>query len=111
MFRAHRARHAAPRELSGVRTGAARVWRRRTVALPLVLAAVVTASASGITLIRVHPGDTLSAIAERYHTTVAHLVALNHLPGNGDLIYAGQTLRVPRRGDAQSGPEIGRAHV
>ncbi|HWC35732.1 MAG TPA: LysM peptidoglycan-binding domain-containing protein [Mycobacteriales bacterium] len=67
----------------------------RSVTIPLALAAVVTASASGITLIRVRPGDTLSAIALRYHTTVSRLVKLNDLPGNGNLIYAGQTLRVP----------------
>jgi LysM repeat protein len=66
------------------------------VVLPLVLAAVVTASASSITLIRVHPGDTLSGIAARYHTSVSRLIELNDLPGNGDLIYAGQQLRVPR---------------
>lgn len=95
MFGAHRARHAAPRETSAARRSADRIWRRRAVVLPLVLAAVVTASASSITLIRVHPGDTLSAIAARYHTTVARLIELNDLPGNGDLIYAGQTLRVP----------------
>jgi LysM repeat protein len=67
----------------------------RSIPLLLALAAVITASASGITLIRVRSGDTLSAIAARYHTTVARLIALNDLPGNGDLIYAGQTLRVP----------------
>jgi LysM repeat protein len=67
----------------------------RSLPILLALAAVVTASASGITLIRIHSGDTLSAIASRYHTTVAQLVKLNDLPGNGDLIYAGQTLRVP----------------
>lgn len=87
-----RARHAAP---SAARRTAGKAWRRRAVVLPLVLAAVVTASASSITLIRVRPGDTLSAIAARYHTTVARLIELNDLPGNGDLIYAGQTLRVP----------------
>jgi LysM repeat protein len=67
----------------------------RSLPLLLALAAVVTASASGITLIRIHSGDTLSEIAARYHTTVARLVRLNDLPGNGDLIYAGQTLRIP----------------
>ncbi|HVS69309.1 MAG TPA: LysM peptidoglycan-binding domain-containing protein [Mycobacteriales bacterium] len=67
----------------------------RLIVIPLALAAVVTASASGITLIRVHSGDTLSAIAQRYHTTVERLIKLNDLPGNGNLIYAGQTLRVP----------------
>ncbi len=67
----------------------------RSLPLLLALAVVVTASASGITLIRIQSGDTLSAIAARYHTTVTRLVALNDLPGNGDLIYAGQTLRIP----------------
>jgi LysM repeat protein len=81
-------------------TGAARkscsaVWRKRTIAIPVLLAVALTGSASGISLIRVHSGDTLSAIALRYHTTVAHLVALNHLPGDGNLIFAGQALKVP----------------
>ncbi|HEX3825089.1 MAG TPA: LysM peptidoglycan-binding domain-containing protein [Mycobacteriales bacterium] len=80
---------------SNARTAASAVWRKRTIAIPVLLAAALTGSASGISLIRVHSGDTLSAIALRYHTTVAHLVALNHLPGDGDLIYAGQSLKVP----------------
>lgn len=67
----------------------------RSVLVLLALAAVVTASVPGIALIRIHSGDTLSAIAARHHTTVARLIKLNDLPGNGDLIYAGQTLRVP----------------
>jgi LysM repeat protein len=71
------------------------LWRRRTIAIPVLLAVALTGSASGLSLIRVHPGDTLSGIALRYHTTVARLVALNHLPGDGDLIYAGQSLKVP----------------
>lgn len=79
-------------------------WRRRTVAIPLVLAAALTGSASGMSLIRIHAGDTLSAIALRYHTTVSRLVTLNHLPGDGDLIYAGQTLRVPNGTAAASAP-------
>jgi len=74
------------------------VWRRRAIAVPVALAAVLTGSASGISLVRIHPGDTLSAIAVRYHTTVARLVALNHLPGDGDLIYAGQDLKIPSGG-------------
>jgi N-acetylmuramoyl-L-alanine amidase len=72
--------------------------RRHTWLVPLALAATLTASASGYSLITVHRGDTLSAIALRYHTTVARLVALNHLPGDGDLIVAGQSLRVPGAG-------------
>jgi N-acetylmuramoyl-L-alanine amidase len=74
---------------------ASMAWRRRSIAIPILLAVAITGSASGVALIRIHPGDTLSAIALRYHTTVSRLVELNHLPGDGDLIYAGQTLRVP----------------
>jgi LysM repeat protein len=66
-----------------------------TVVTAVLLAVVVTASASGLTLYRIRSGDTLSAIAQRYHTTVARLVALNHLPGNGNLIIAGNMLKVP----------------
>lgn len=65
------------------------------IALAILLAIAVTASASGVTFYRVRGGDTLSAIAARYHTSVARLVALNHLPGNGNLIVAGSRLRVP----------------
>ena len=42
--------------------------------------------------IRVHRGDTLSRIAHRYHTSVAHLKKLNHLRGSRILV--GQRLRV-----------------
>ena len=45
----------------------------------------------------------------RYHTTVARLVALNHLPGDGDLIYAGQTLKVPG-GHSHSGGTTPHGH-
>lgn len=67
----------------------------RVAAVPAAVAAAVTGAAPGFVHIRVAPGDTLSAIAARTHTTVAELIALNHLPGNGNLIYAGQTLDVP----------------
>jgi len=85
------------RRLSGgvARRAVAAAWRARAVTIPLALAAALTASASGIREITIHPGDTLSAIAARYHTSVARLIALNHLPGNGNLIYAGQTLKLP----------------
>lgn len=42
----------------------------------------------------VKDGDTLSEIAERYHTTVSELVRLNHI-ANPDLIYTGQVLKLP----------------
>ena len=67
----------------------------RPLAVLLALAAVVTAAAPGFVHLRVQRGDTLSEIAARHHTTVRELVALNHLPGNGNLIYAGQALLVP----------------
>jgi LysM repeat protein len=77
--------------------------RRTTLLIPLALAATLTASASGFSVIHVRSGDTLSELALRYHTTVAALVALNHLPGNGDLIFAGQTLRIPGSGSSGGG--------
>lgn len=39
-------------------------------------------------------GDTLSGLARRYNTTVQELVNLNNIQ-NPNLIYAGQTLRIP----------------
>lgn len=72
----------------------------RAAALPVVvvlLAVAVTASTGGGRHYRVRPGDTLSEIAARFHTSVAALIRLNKLPGNGDLIYAGSTLRLPGR--------------
>lgn len=77
-----------------------RVRRRNRLTLPVVvlLAAVTTASAGGYGWVRVHQGDTLTEIAAHHHTTVSELVALNHLPGNGDLIIAGSRLRVPHGG-------------
>ena len=72
----------------------------RATALPVVvvlLAIAVTASTGGGRHYHVRPGDTLSEIAARFHTTVAELTRLNHLPGNGNLIYAGSTLRLPGR--------------
>jgi LysM repeat protein len=72
----------------------------RAAALPVVvvlLAVAVTASTGGGRHYRVKPGDTLSEIAARFHTTVAALIRLNDLPGNGNLIYAGSSLRLPGR--------------
>ncbi len=92
-----------PPALSHGHRWAAALWRWRMLAVPIALAAALTASAGGSTVITIHRGDTLSAIAARYHTTVARLVALNHLPGNGDLIYVGQALRIPGHGGQSHG--------
>ena len=67
----------------------------RAFVVPLLLAAVTTASAGGPGWIKVRRGDTLSELALKYGTTVAALRELNHLPGN-NLIIAGQWLRVGR---------------
>ena len=39
-------------------------------------------------------GDTLSAIAVKFHTTIARLQALNPKIKNPNLIYAGDTIRI-----------------
>ena len=47
----------------------------------------------------VQPGDTLSGIAARYGTTYQTLAALNGIT-NPNLIYAGQTIRIPEDGSS-----------
>jgi LysM repeat protein len=47
-----------------------------------------------VTIYTVQSGDTLSAIAIKYHTTVANLVNLNHLD-HPNTIYPGQKLQIP----------------
>ncbi|MGC4018739.1 MAG: GH25 family lysozyme [Muricomes sp.] len=42
----------------------------------------------------IQPGDTLSGIAHRYNTTYKELAALNAIP-NPDIIYTGETIKVP----------------
>ena len=42
----------------------------------------------------VRTGDTLGAIAARYHTTVANLMSLNPRIKNANLIYAGEVIRI-----------------
>jgi LysM repeat protein len=54
----------------------------------------------------VRAGDTLSAIAVRYGTTVGVLVQLNNI-ANPNLIYVGQVLRVPCDGSPPSPPPPG----
>jgi N-acetylmuramoyl-L-alanine amidase len=73
------------------------VRRFRVPTVLLLLALVATASTSGATLYRIRSGDNLTAIAHHFHMSVARLVAFNHLPAKGDLIYAGATLRIPGR--------------
>jgi soluble lytic murein transglycosylase-like protein len=73
-------------------------WRRALQAAVLVVTLVlvvegIAGSAGSTGRIRIRPGDSLWALAQRYGTTVAVLRRLNHLPG--DTIYAGRTLLVP----------------
>jgi LysM repeat protein len=75
-------------------------WRRHArvvqlVALPLAVALIGTAAASGTATIRVRSGDTLSGIAASHHTTVDILRRLNHIAANNDLIQIGQRLLIP----------------
>jgi LysM repeat protein len=64
------------------------------LALTLWLASGATADAAFATTVTLRPGDTLSAIAVRYHTTVAALAAANGIT-NPNHIVAGATLSVP----------------
>ncbi|WP_233712418.1 lytic transglycosylase domain-containing protein [Kribbella turkmenica] len=70
------------------------------IAVPLLTAGVITAGSPGFGAYKVKDGDTLSRIANRYGTTVKNLVVLNSLPGSGNVIYAGEVLKVPGRTSA-----------
>ena len=83
----------------------------RTVAAPLLVAALVTAGSPGWGLYTIKQGDTLSDIAARYHTTVAKLVEVNGLPGNGNLIIAGRALKVPGAAAGTGGGSGPRQHT
>jgi len=65
--------------------------KRRALVLLLLLLFPAQMSAASY---QVRPGDTLSVIASRYHTTVYELAQLNHLL-NVNLIRVGSVLRVP----------------
>ena len=54
----------------------------------------IAPSPAGATTVRVQRGETLSAIAARYHTTVGALAAANRL-ANPDRIVAGSLLQIP----------------
>src|SRR5262249_39677281 len=49
-------------------------------------------------------GDTLSALASRFHTTVGALASANHI-SNPNLIIAGHTLKIPGDGFTPSKPK------
>ena len=85
----------------GIRIGSPR-WFVHSISIPVILAAVLLADPS---VIHIHRGDTLWGLSRQYHTTVAELKRLNHLPS--DTIYAGNTLLVPAPGPTSgqnSGP-------
>jgi LasA protease len=103
---------ATPAEALGIQTLPAQAFTPPAVATPqrqpagpLIvptldppLAATVEAMPSYYT---VAPGDTLSAIAERYGTTVERLMSLNAIT-DGSLIAVGQILSLPETSDAFS---------
>ncbi len=74
----------------------------RSLGIPLLLAALVTAASPHWVPYRVLSGDNLETIAKRYGTTVSKLVQVNRLPGNGNLIYAGSTIKVPAPAGARA---------
>jgi len=82
-------------------------WRlARNVGVPLLLAALVTAGSPGWGSYTIKRGDTLGRIAQHYGTTISRLVEVNGLPGNGNLIYAGDSLRVPMSAKHSAGRTV-----
>ncbi len=70
--------------------------RLSTIRAQSAAACCALAAASPFTLdYVVQPGDTVSGIAADHDTTVRRIVAANDLPAAGNLIYAGEVLRIP----------------
>lgn len=57
-----------------------------------------------MTTVTIRPGDTLYALARRFHTSVDALARTNHL-ANPSLIVVGRTLSVPGRSDGVDAPK------
>jgi LysM repeat protein len=79
----------------------------RTLGLLVLTAAVLTAAAPSV--LRIKPGDTLSGLAQRHHTTVAKLQQANHL--RGTTIYAGELLTIPGNATPPTGPVAASRHA
>jgi N-acetylmuramoyl-L-alanine amidase len=87
----------------GLRRYRARHLKRSKKRGPVVFAAAaavtVAAPAAHAGTHRVRPGETLSAIAAKYDTSTSRLARVNRLT-DPNLIFVGQKLRVPGRGNA-----------
>jgi LysM domain len=57
-------------------------------------------SAVALVAYLIHPGDTLSGIAASHSVSLAAVEAANHQIKNPDLIYAGQTVKIPEGSSA-----------
>ncbi|MCA9969572.1 MAG: LysM peptidoglycan-binding domain-containing protein, partial [Anaerolineales bacterium] len=75
-------------------------WLGVTLALLLVLVSATAAFAFQYT---VQSGDTLSALARRFGTTVQAIVAANNI-SNPNLIHVGQVLEIPEGTNPPSNP-------
>lgn len=83
----------------------------RALAVPVLAAGVITAGFPGTGDYRIKSGDTLTEIAKRYDTTIRTLVELNDLPGNGNTIYVGETLKVPVKSSPRGSTQTGRTRI
>lgn len=79
------------------------IWVGQALVLRAAREAETPAGSTGTDSYVVQSGDSLSAIALRFNTTVATLASLNSIV-NPDLVYGGQTLLVPG-GVAAAAPE------
>lgn len=61
---------------------------------PVDVTGTKTPPRTTMVLYRVMPGDTLSDIARKYHTSVNSIAAVNHIT-NPNFIYTGEMLRIP----------------
>ena len=72
--------------------------------LLIILSFLLVSAASADTTYTVQPGDTLTAIARRFNTTVPAIVAANPQITNPNLIYVGDVLIIPGEGGTPPPP-------
>ena len=83
---------------------------KKTLASAAALGGVFAVSAvAKADTVTVKAGDTLSALAQKYNTTVDAIVKQNHI-SNANLIYVGQQLQIGNNNDQSSNQNNGQAN-
>jgi LysM repeat protein len=85
------------------------VYAGQQIVIPTAGGAAPAAAGAGKAIHVVRPGETLSAVAQRYGATEAAIAQANGI-ANPNLVYAGQQLLIPASGDTAAPPATATGH-